>query len=134
MKVTRPVLGKILCDTAGLGTPSAKTVRRRAQEIALIEGRDKYNERDWKEAFLELHGGHHDPLESSGLAPDDEMVADFNEAEMLSYSTGHQTPRTGVEGEMNLGEELISEGLDEAEHNQMLQARREIDLPESELD
>lgn len=134
MRVTRPVLGKILYETEGLGTPSGEMVRQRAQELALIQGREKYNEQDWRAAFLELHGGHHDPLEASGLAPDDEMVAEFSPADMITYSTGHQIPRTGVEGEMNIGEELVSEGLDEAMHNQMLEARHEVDLPEGELE
>ncbi len=134
MKVTRPVLGKILCATEGLGTPSGDMVRQRAQELALIQGRTKYNEQDWKAAFLELHGGHHDPLEASGLAPDDEMIAEFNPADMITYSTGHHVPRIELEGDMNIAEELVSEGIDEAVHNLMLEARHEIDLPEGELE
>ncbi len=90
MRITRPVLGKILQHARGLGVPSPDTVRERARELALIEGRDTYNDQDWKTAFHELHGGHHSDTDES----------------------------------QSVGEELVAEGLDEAAHDQMLEAHR----------
>ena len=38
--------------------PCAETVRQRARELAQIDGREEFNEGDWAEAKIELHGGH----------------------------------------------------------------------------
>ena len=43
-----------------MGTPSADTVRQRAMELARIDGRETPTEQDWKRAFLEINGGHHE--------------------------------------------------------------------------
>lgn len=131
MRFTRPVLGKILQNAEGLGTPSPDTVRRRAQELALIEGRPEYNEHDWKCAFRELHGGHHETGDENGPSPDDEMLMDTSERDMVAPTLGHHSAPK-MDGGENVGEELIAEGLDEAVHNQMLEARRVIDIPDGE--
>jgi hypothetical protein len=126
MKVTRPVLGKILEHTQGMGVPDPDTVRRRAQEIAMIEGRLSFNREDWKQAFHELHGGH------NGDGSDDDMLDTISERDMIAPSLGHHPGRTEVEdGSRSIAEELVAEGLDEAEHDRMLEARRSVDIPES---
>ena len=123
MKITRPVLGKILQHAQGLGVPSPDTVRQRALELALIEGRATATEEDWKRAFHELHGGHHDQGDQNGQ--DDEMVDSISERDMVASSLGHRVNRGEVDGGESLGEELIAEGLDEAAHDRMLQSRRD---------
>ena len=123
MRITRPVLGKILQHALGLGVPSPETVRQRAREIALIEGREEYTEQDWKRAFHELHGGHHDTGEQNGQ--DDEMAGATSERDMVATSLGHQVNRGEVDGGDSMGEELVAEGLDEAAHDQMLEASRD---------
>ena len=125
MRITRPVLGKILQHAQGLGVPSADTVRQRAFEIAKIDGREQYHEQDWKRAFLELHGGHHDLGDRNG--EDDEMLELISERDMVAPSLGHHVKRMDADGGESLGEELVAEGLDEAVHEQMLEARQKED-------
>ena len=130
MKITRPLLGKILQHAQGLGVPSPETVRQRAMEIAMIEGRETTSDEDWKRAFHELHGGHH---EAGDHDQDGEMAEAISERDMVAPSLEHRVHRGDVDGGESLGEELVAEGLDEADHDRMLQSRRnevEADEPE----
>jgi len=123
MKIARPVVGKILRHAEGLGVPSPDTVRQRAQEIALIEGRREFTNEDWKRAFHELHGGCHPVGDSDGQ--DDEMAAAISERDMVASGLGHHVNQIAAEGSVSMGEELVAEGLDEAEHDLMLEACKE---------
>lgn len=110
-----------------MGVPSADSVRQRAEELALISGRTVSTEEDWKQAFAELHGGHPD---TDGEVADDEMAEAASERDMVAASLGHHRRSPEGEGSNSLGEELVEEGLDEAEHDRMLSARRNVDLPD----
>lgn len=112
-----------------MGTPSADTVQQRAAELALIDGRFAPNEQDWKRAFMELHGGHHD-LDMRG--DEGQMVGGMSETDSVAPSLGRHLHEADVDGSDSLGEELVAEGIDEAAHDQMLECRRSIDLPEEE--
>ena len=120
MKIRRPVSGKILSHGEGLGTPSADTVRERAAELATIDGRETPTEQDWKRAFIEVHGGHHDP---SLYGEDSEMVGAITEADSVAPTLGRHIHEADIDGGENVGEELISEGLEEASHDRMLESR-----------
>ena len=112
----------------GLGALSADQVRQRALELAFIDGRDEFNDADWREAKRELHGGHgHTNSEEEA-----EMVCLVSERDMVVTDLGHHVPNIGPETEDNLGEELFAEGMDEAVHEQMLAARREEEEDEGE--
>ncbi|MEI6561200.1 MAG: hypothetical protein WCO68_03845 [Verrucomicrobiota bacterium] len=119
MKISRPVSGKILSHGEGMGTPSADTVRQRAGELAMIDGRETPTEQDWKRAFLELHGGHHEPN-----GEESEMVGAITETDRVAPSLGRHIHQADTDGGESLGEELISEGLEEASHDRMLESRR----------
>lgn len=128
MRITRPVLGKILEHDHGMGVPDPDAVRRRAQELALIEGRPAFTREDWIRAFHELHGGH------NGEGTDDDMLDTISERDMVSPTLGHHPGRTEAEdGSHSLGEELVAEGLDEALHERMLQARLSVDIPDGQF-
>lgn len=131
MKITRPVSGKILAHDEGLGTPDSEAVQKRALELALIDGRTTPTEQDWKRAFLELHGGRHDP---NSLGDENEMIGGISETDRVAPSLGRHVRYAEVEGAESVGEELVSEGIEEAEHEQMLESRRTIDLPEETED
>jgi hypothetical protein len=122
MKINRPVSGKILSHGEGMGTPSAETVRQRAEELAMIDGRETPTEQDWKRAFMEVHGGHHD---SSLNGDDSEVVGAITETDSVAPTLGHHVHEVDIDGGENLGEELISEGLEEASHDRMLESRRQ---------
>jgi hypothetical protein len=47
------------------------------------------------------------------------------EWEVVANNTGHRAPRAGLDEEETLGEQLVTGGLEEAAHDQMLEARRE---------
>jgi hypothetical protein len=131
MKISRPVSGKILSHDEGLGTPSANSVRQRAAELARIDGRSAPNEQDWKRAFLELHGGHHDP----NLREDEsDTLGAVSETDSVAPTLGRfiRESDNDSDGDENLGEELVTEGMDEAFHEQMLQSRKAEEKEEKE--
>lgn len=113
---------------SGLGTPSEETVWRRAIELAIIEGRDEPSQTDVEQAYRELHG---EIPQGETLGDDSgEMAATVSDRDMVAPSLGHQTERREPDGANSIGEELVDEGLDEANHDQMLAARFEVDLPD----
>ena len=121
MKMMRPASAKIIQHAEGLGTPTAETVRRRAQELAIINGHEEFSEEDWREAKRELHGGHEQFTENRDM----EMSSMISEHDMVVGSVGHHTENRRTEDPDHMSEELIAEGMDEAVHEQMLAARRE---------
>jgi hypothetical protein len=114
--------GKISLHGDGLGAPSPDEVEKRAREIALIAERDpdEFTDADWDQARRELLG-----TAATMTAPEEteenaEVVEEWN---VVASSSGHRAPR--VEDEENLGEQLVSDGLEEAAHDQMVEARKE---------
>jgi hypothetical protein len=116
-----PRHGRISVHGDGVGAPSPDAVERRAREIAMIAERnpDEFTDADWNQARLELLGAqaHTAPEETEENA---EVVEEWN---VVASSQGHRAPR--MEDEDNLGEQLVTDGIEEAVHDQMLEARRE---------
>jgi hypothetical protein len=119
MNSSRPPYAKIVVHTEGLGVPNADTVQQRARELAQIDGRTGYTEQDWRRARQELHGGQ----QSSSDGDDDHMPESVSERDMTATDTGHHTENLRG-GDDNILEELVSEGMDEAFHDRMLQASK----------
>lgn len=121
---SQPGAGKISVHGDGLGAPSPDLVEKRAREIAMIDERnpDEFTDGDWEQAHRELIG-----IQSTAAPEETEQNAEVvEEWNMVASSTGHRVPRPGLEDdEQNLGEKLVSDGLDEATHDQMLEARKE---------
>jgi hypothetical protein len=115
--------GKINLHGDGLGVPSPETVEKRAREIAMIDERnpDEFTEADWQQAKNELTGveGAHAPEVA------DEVDDELSERDDIPGASGHRAPKNGFEEEDSVGEELVAGGIDEAAHDQMLEARRE---------
>lgn len=128
MSSMRPPSAKIIQHSEGLGTPTSETVRKRAAEIAMINGRGEFNEEDWREAKRELRGGH----ELSDTNGEYEMGSMVSEHDMVVGSMGHHAENMRPEDNENVLEELIAEGMDEAVHEQMLASRREDLVAERE--
>ena len=103
--------------------PSPDMVEKRAREIAMIDERnpDEFTESDWKQAKDELTGveGSHAP------EVDDSLEDEMSERDEIPGASGHRAPKNGFDGDVNVGEELVSGGLEEAAHDQMVEARRE---------
>jgi hypothetical protein len=118
---SHPGHGKISVHGDGMGVPSPDTVERRAREIAMIAERDpdEFTDADWDQARRELLGSeaHTAPEETEQNA---EVVEEWN---VVASSVGHRAFR--MEEDENLGEQLVTDGIEEAVHDQMLEARKE---------
>jgi hypothetical protein len=120
---SQPGTGKISVHGDGLGAPSPEQVERRAREIAMIAERDPddFTDADWDQARRELHG-------AAIPAPPEETMQNaevVEEWEVVAPSTGHRAPREGFDDDENIGEQLVAGGLEEAAHDQMVEARKE---------
>ena len=113
---------RILVHDEGAGVPSPDLVEARARELALIAGRaaSEYTDEDFRQAKLEL---------AQDREPDD---AEQEEA-ALPFEPGsgdvlggreHQAANFGADDETTVGEELVREGMDEALHDEMLEASK----------
>jgi len=105
----------------GIGVPSEQAVEERAQELARIDGRGPASatEEDRKRAWQELHGT------GGTLSTDDahsDLVASRNPAD-VAVETGHAVPTQTPSDEQQIMEQEIEEGLQEAEHERMLQGQ-----------
>jgi len=120
---TQPGAGKISVHGNGVGAPSPDEVEKRAREIAMIDERnpDEFTDADWAQARRELLGA------VLPMPPEEtKQNADLAEEwEVVAKNTGHRAPRPGLDEEETLGEQLVTDGLEEAAHDQMLQARKE---------
>ena len=108
--------GKILRGTEGLGTVTQQMIEQRAQEIARSDGRNRPNDLDRSSAHEELTGA---PSGSKKVPMREEPGRDW---EMPLVSTGERAPTVGPEDEQNVPEELIQEGVEEADHDQRVKS------------
>ena len=122
---TNPLKQGVLTEnSAGIGTVTRKTVRERASELAVINGRpaQDVSKSDWEQARRELTG-------EPDVDPKEAILESAPESERwdpLPGSTGHKTPVAPSEDEDAEGrsdnEKLVEEGIEGAEHDQMRQA------------
>lgn len=120
---SQPPVGKINLHGNGFGAPTPEQIEQRAREIALIDERnpDEFTDADWDQARAELLG------KSSHKPPEETTASETleEEWEVTANNRGHRVPRPGLDDDETLGEQLVSGGVDEATHDQMLEARRE---------
>src|ERR1700736_6375552 len=124
MKEEKPSSGKIELHGNGMGVASPEDIERRAREIALIDERDpdEFTDTDWNQAREELLG----EVEVAPPEEDEKTVTLEEEWEVTPDNRGRRIPRPGTEeDEETVGEHLVSDGREEAAHDQMLEARRE---------
>src|SRR5580704_4534045 len=118
--------GSLTENFTGIGTVTREMVLKRARELALINGHspDHVSKSEFEQAKRELTGG-------SDIAPreeDLESVPESERGDSLPGSAGHKAPESSDEDEDSEGrsesERLVEEGVNEAEHDQMLQAAK----------
>ena len=122
-----PLTKGILTENfSGIGTVSEEMVLKRARELALINGHspDHVPKTDLEQAKRELTGG-------TDISPKETAVESAPESERWDPSpgsTGHKAPENPDEDEDSEGQsesaQLVAEGVNEAEHDQMLQAAK----------
>jgi hypothetical protein len=119
--------GALTEHSAGLGTVTREMVKKRAVELAVIDGRSEHDmsDSDWQQAKRELTGG-------SDADPKELILESAPESERwdpVPGSTGHKVPVAPSEDEDEEGrsdnERLVEEGIAGAEHDQMLQAAKD---------
>jgi hypothetical protein len=127
MKINPLKEGVLTENSAGVGTVTRKMVRERAVELAVISGRSAHesSKSDWEQAKRELTG-------DSDMEPKEAALESAPESERWNPapgSTGHKVPVSASDDEDDEGrsdnERLVDEGIEGAEHDQMLQAARE---------
>ncbi len=118
---SHPAHGRITVHGDGVGVPSPEAVEKRAREIAMIAERDPedFTDADWDQARRELLGA----FDSTAPEETEENAEVVEEWNVVASSTGHRTPR--IEDDENVGEQLVSDGIEEAAHDQMLEARKD---------
>jgi hypothetical protein len=127
--------GIIMENAAGIGTVTAGMVEARARELAAINGRpsSKPSEADYQQAKRELTGeAETDPQEESS-----ESVPESDDWDPVPGSSGRQAAESLGEDEDAEGRsesaQMFEEGVNEAEHDQMLRAA-EADEKSDELE
>jgi hypothetical protein len=114
--------GKILIHGQGTGDLGDDDVEKRAREIALIRGRpaDAVTEEDRAESWAELKGDRARDTMDTDRESRGSMSRDPSEP---LGDHGHQVRNQEDEDESTAVERLANEGLEEAQHDQMLAAR-----------
>jgi hypothetical protein len=119
MKAPETSKGQISRGLKGLGTVTPGMVEQRAREIALINGRtaEEFNEADLDEARAEMTGGSalDEQREEEGDAPASGTLRDI-----VPGSSGHKKAPKLASDDQRVVEQLVQEGVEEAEHHSML--------------
>jgi hypothetical protein len=112
----------IIIHDEGAGAASPDEVALRARELAAIAGRvpNEYTEQDFRQAKAELTG-------TSELAetdaPEEAITFEPGSGDILG-SRPHHAENRHPEDESTVGEELFTEGTEEALHDEMLEAAK----------
>jgi hypothetical protein len=116
--------GIIAKNLTGIGAVSRQMLHQRARELAFLQARDIPTKADLEQARRELAGG-------SDLDQQQESIESIPESERwnpVPGSAGRQHEELPNEDEDNEGlnesAQLVEEGVQEAEHDQMLQAEQ----------
>lgn len=104
---------------SGVGTVTREKVIQRAREIALINGRapNHYTQDDFLEAKRELTGGVSEPS-------DEESVGEIVTWDESPDGAGHSVEKEVADDEQTTAEVLTEQGINEAEHDQMVEGAR----------
>ncbi|MDQ6631121.1 MAG: hypothetical protein M3Y82_05115 [Verrucomicrobiota bacterium] len=118
MKNSENLSGKISDHFQGVGTITREMVTQRARELAVINGRDHFNDIDWSQAKQELLGGTEADATDEGV----EMLTRWDEDPGVS---GHQIPSREPKDERTDAERLIEQGMEEANHERMFRGSQQ---------
>jgi hypothetical protein len=123
MRENRNDEGRFTQNAHGLGTVTEEMVRKRAAELALINGRPpgQVLDSDLNEARRELTGGERLVPEPT---PAEELTED-QRWEPVPESTGKEAPTVPAPDEQTFAEKLVEEGVEDAEQDSMVQGTRQ---------
>jgi hypothetical protein len=124
MKTNPLKQGALTENSAGLGTVTRKMVRKRAVELAAINGHSpqEVSKSDWEQAKRELTGEQEMDPKTTVL----ESAPESDRWNPVPGSTGHKVRVSSSADEDDDGrsdnERLVEEGVEGAEHDQMRRA------------
>jgi hypothetical protein len=122
MKNTRnPAAGKIINRDHAIGLTDETDIEKRAREVASIEGHRAVNNDDRRQAQSELNGDDIPSVSDEDAQGISSLSRDPSEP---ASTPGRQIPDREGEDEQLATERLVAEGVNEAEHDQMVAARR----------
>jgi hypothetical protein len=106
----------------GLGTVTEAMVLKRARELALINGRTEHQvlESDIQEARRELTSTVSEPVSTPA-----EEIPEEDRWEAVADNSGHEVEPLPTPDEQTFAEKLVEEGLEESQHERMVEATRE---------
>jgi hypothetical protein len=116
-------IGDLSGTETELTVPTPEMVTQRAREIALTNERkpNDFTPEDWEQARRELTG-----VEASSAAEDPlEAAESLSERGAVPGETGSRAARVEPKDEALIAERLVSRGVDEAAHDQMVEAAKE---------
>jgi hypothetical protein len=118
MKATQTIKGRISGGFKGLGTVTPSMVEQRAREIALINGRvaEEFTQADLEQAQAELTGDF--ALEEQREEEPGARAATLRD--VVPGTTGHKVAPKLPSDDQRIAEQLVHEGVEEAEHHSML--------------
>jgi hypothetical protein len=119
--IANPTAGKILVHDKGLGGVTEEQVEKRARELAIIDNREGPSAVDRVRARAELTGKTLPPTSGEELSSNDSLSRDPSDP---PAQRGRQVPNFEGLDEEKATERLVSEGVEEAQHEQMLAARQ----------
>ena len=116
-------MGDLSGTETELSVPTEEAITQRAREIALINERsaNDFTKEDWEQARRELTGVETNPQLEDPL----ELAALSSERGSVPGQTGSRAPRVAPRDEALLDEQLVNRGVDEAAHDQMVEAAQE---------
>ena len=127
---TNPLTKGVISESfKGIGTVTEEMVEQSAIELALINGRTAkdVSKTDYDQAKRELTGESDIEPEEAAL----DLLPESAPGDPLPGAMGHKVPDSIEDDEdaegRSIGEQLVSGGLNEAEHDQMLQAARDTE-------
>lgn len=114
-------IGDLSGNDTELGVPTREMVEQRAREIARLAERDpnKFTPADWEQARAELTG-----LGESGAHDPTEIAVSLSERGSIPGESGNRAPRVLPKDEALVDERLASRGVEEAAHDQMVEAAK----------
>lgn len=115
---------KLILHGRGTGEIADEDIERRAREIALIRGRpaERVSDEDRTQALAELQGG---LLPENSVTDGESRGALSRDPSEPAFNPGRQIANLEGDDENDAVERLASEGVEEAQHDQMLASRRQ---------
>ncbi len=119
MKSEPVIPDRLKAGSPGLGEAAAVDVERRAIELAKIDGRTAFTDADLTQARAELSGGR---VEIVAPEVDVRAVEELEEWDVPSDQNGRQVNQVTIDDEATVAEQLIQDGLEEADHDRRVAA------------